>query len=395
MSRRRTEPFLGEESPQPTLRPVRRLTAVLACSVLVNVALLSALIYQNAHLSVPIGVGEPPSPWGRQGVISLAEDRTNAEVLKSLVHMLPEQLVARLGDAQLVEDGYTHRDLALGCLVTLHHFDLSKAVASETLPTERYLKVNTEFTPIAVYPGLNERQFASINHFIQTERWPLTSEGLFLALQQDTLRADQSLAEAFFLTPEYLAIQRLFAQAEKPVSKQALLQTLTDGSWEMLVSYGDRICPHDTASCTRRRLLVDYIHSGSRSAAQLMISTDPLFAAKKLDDATVMEILEMLGATDHGEDLASFAHAVAKSPRSDAVLDLARKISPSANVVLEAPVVAATAPSRPAPDRIYVVQKGDSLWKISRKVHVDIETLRAHNDLKGDLLLPGTKLKLP
>ncbi|TFE70488.1 LysM peptidoglycan-binding domain-containing protein [Candidatus Methylacidiphilum fumarolicum] len=43
----------------------------------------------------------------------------------------------------------------------------------------------------------------------------------------------------------------------------------------------------------------------------------------------------------------------------------------------------------------YVVKKGDSLWKISRKYKVTVEALMAINELKDDRLKPGQELIIP
>ncbi|MBA3721576.1 MAG: LysM peptidoglycan-binding domain-containing protein [Parachlamydiaceae bacterium] len=47
------------------------------------------------------------------------------------------------------------------------------------------------------------------------------------------------------------------------------------------------------------------------------------------------------------------------------------------------------------PYRLYIVQDGDSLWKISRRFGVDMEILKKHNDLKTNSIKPGTALKIP
>ena len=47
------------------------------------------------------------------------------------------------------------------------------------------------------------------------------------------------------------------------------------------------------------------------------------------------------------------------------------------------------------PKAIYRVRKGDSLWKISRKLNISIKAISRHNQLKDNLLTPGQVLRLP
>ena len=46
-------------------------------------------------------------------------------------------------------------------------------------------------------------------------------------------------------------------------------------------------------------------------------------------------------------------------------------------------------------ERFYIVQEGDSLWKIAKKFNVDVEQLRRSNQLENDTLQPGRTLKIP
>ncbi len=45
--------------------------------------------------------------------------------------------------------------------------------------------------------------------------------------------------------------------------------------------------------------------------------------------------------------------------------------------------------------RLYIVQEGDSLWKIARRFGVDMDTLKENNHLQSNALKPGTVLKIP
>ena len=190
------------------LSQVRRLTFFLIASGAMNIVLMAVILYST--LGGHFGLLRPQVTgrlWqGRD--VAIADDRTNADILRSLVHMLPEQLVAQLDDRQMVEDGYAQRDLALGCLVSLHHLDLAKALRGTRMPAERFVDVGLGAHEggqrVNMYPGLSDSQYAQIIAFVNTERWPLTSQGLYLALQQPKLRSDVSLSEAFYLTPEFL-----------------------------------------------------------------------------------------------------------------------------------------------------------------------------------------------
>jgi LysM repeat protein len=44
---------------------------------------------------------------------------------------------------------------------------------------------------------------------------------------------------------------------------------------------------------------------------------------------------------------------------------------------------------------MYIVENGDSLWKISRKFHVSIEEIMRANHLESERLRPGKQLEIP
>lgn len=69
--------------------------------------------------------------------------------------------------------------------------------------------------------------------------------------------------------------------------------------------------------------------------------------------------------------------------------------SPVAATAEEAPANAQQATASSEAPRVHVVQKGDSLWTISRKYPgISVEQLREWNGINGNNLQPGTRLKL-
>jgi len=310
---------------------------------------------------------------------------------------------------------------------------------------------------LTVYPGLSEKQYEGIATFASKERWPLTSKGLYAALcKQPKDSRDVSLMEAFLMTPDFLAVEMLFSRSETPVKKKELLEVLLQGDWTMLAAFVEQQkILHDLSAARRQRFLLDYIQRQSKAAAYLMLKTDPEVASKKLDDNHVMLLLQLLD--EKSPDAERFAGSLLTSPRTDIVWKLAAcrlyeyagesaperfhhhaalsrfvpqhtiipPVEPQVRMAAAAPSASVVAiPSRekvtpPLPsskissppvekpsrqsdlkrslkkERVYLVQEGDYLWKLSRRFNVDVDVLKSHNHLDTDFLRPGMSLRIP
>ena len=419
------------------LKQIKRLSWALFISGAFNIVLCAAFFYWEA-------MDRPPTPYcelkpaaRKERQTPLAIDHSNNEVIRAFRKYPMEQLVSRLSNTQLVENGYTQRDLALASLVAFHHFDLAKALPGQEQILEKRSIAYGRFrsgivATLTVYPGLSDEQFQSIIHYANTERWPLTPEGIFLLVEKSGDQADPSLMDTFFLTPEFLAVETLFNRSEVPVDKIDLLRIVSIGGWERLAAFTEqqRIA-QDLSSARRQRFLLDYIALGSSPAAYVLLRTDGDFAAKKLEDRQVMSLLLLL--TEKTSEAYKFALEVLASPRSNGVLRQAaerlyyfagesspekfqlqqalQRFAPQSQITrptapvttpakLQPKATAASAPAKrppaaPRKDSLYVVQEGDSLWKISRRFNVHIDDLRNHNRLQSDFLKPGTTLRIP
>lgn len=240
---------------------------------------------------------------------------SNRALLQAMRGWSWERLVQSLENRDLQEDGYATRDLALAVLVAWHHLDIARPLAGKRVQ-ERRLPLSPSLE-IQLYPGLGDEAFAQIQHFIAVERWPLTSRGLYAHLKEGK-PVEASLLQAFFLTPEFHALEALFARSPVPLRRGTLLKMVCEGSWKILAQYAEsQKGAQDFSPGRRQCLLLEYIRGGSKTAAYLMIMTDRLYAEKRLDDRQVIDILRLL--TEKTQEAALFARELLEAPRADSV----------------------------------------------------------------------------
>lgn len=418
-------------------KEIRKLTQCLFLSGALNIVLASFFFYGMIR-------ERPPTPYFElkpanidEQQVPVAMDHSNEEIIRYFKSLSFESLLTKLSHAELVESGYTVRDLALSCLVTFHHFDLRRALLDDVQPTQARilsfgLKKDGKQAKVLVYPGLTDKQFESIMRFAKRERWPLTSKGLFSNLKHKN--EDHFLADAFYLTPEFLSVETLFNRSEIGIEKSEILNVLLDGSFVMLSSFSEhQKQSHDLTAARRQHFLLEYIKNNSKAAAYLLLKTDGPAMVRKLDDEHVIKMLSLL--TENTHDAGKFALALLTSPRSDAVWKMAtirlygyagevipekfhyeqalhkflpanlslkktreQSAIPFENIANALPQnhgiknIESINPSNR--ETLYVVQEGDSLWKISRRYDVDIDLLKKINQLNSDFLKPGTILKI-
>lgn len=383
-----------------TTNKFKFLSMALIFSGALNVGLVAALVYSGDEKT------ESSSSWTKKEEIVT----TNGQVFNSMARLSFRELVSFLTNRDLVEEGYTKRDLALAALVAYHHFNLEKALSS-SLGQARKLLISKEKT-VDLYPGLAEEQFEAIIRFAYQEKWPLTAKGLFSLLQMQKPPRDESLEQAFLLTPEFYLLQLLFQKTASPQEPTALLNLCVEGSWDFLDHFfKEQSAVPEISEEKRRSLLLQYVTLGSPTAVQLLLRSDFTYAVKRLEDKQILSFLPLLEKPS--EEGSRFCIELLRSPRSDAIWQAAAKTlysyageMPALPIDPET-VLARFSPSQkskqklepskvlPAPSRFHVVQEGESLWKISRQYKVKVDEIVQINGLEKDSLFPGMTLKLP
>jgi LysM repeat protein len=420
---------------QESIQKIKWLTQALIISATLNVGLFATFVYfvlKDSNASVALE-HKPASNH------PIDAPSTNQELLRSYANLGFQDLLLRLENKELAEDGYTKRDLALSTLVAFHHFNLERALGGLVLQQRKIMftgQEGQEKVDLTIFPGLADYQYQAILHYAKTERWPFTSQGLFYEVKRSHAPRDPTLLEAFYLTPEFHSFFTLFTRSGLALDKEQLVQMLADGEWKILHDFTEQQKQAQDLSAHRRRsLLLAYLNYKSKVAAQLLLETDMEFALKRFDDAQVMLFLEIL--TDRTPQLETFAKDLLSSPRNDDVHKKAalklysfageplpepydhqaalQKFSPqfasrgpakkSASAAKSAPVAAAPkSPTKSAakttttsnrPRRTHTVQKGDTLCKIARRYNVSVNAIMRQNHLESERLKVGKTLEIP
>ena len=384
---------------EPYLHQIKRLSWFLLISISFNaffIAILMFLFFQ-----------EKPEPFFTQSYALLSEsqgvvaDQELKQAIEELKGQTVDELLVKLSDKTLVEHGFTVGDISLGILSGFYQFDLERALSRPL--KKKAVAYGTKGETVYLFTDLSEQDFLRLETFIRQEKWPFSSQGLFKLLKNPMFMNDSSLKETFYHTKEFIEVERLVSTRQKKFPKERILSLILSGERGKLAAFYEiKKSSFDISEKPRRLFLLDWVHQGASEAAQILYETDLEFSLKKLDDATTLKILKLLETNETA--LKDFSEKLLRLPRSEAVKRAAQAYLPKVDTLSgslsEPPKVLAKPtltqlPKQVYPEGIYIVQPNDSLWKISKKLNVSIEILKAMNGLTSDQLKPGRPLRIP
>ncbi len=402
------------------MQRARFLTQALIISGTLNIGLIATFVYFTIQDEKAVVSYEVESKDSQNELF------TNEQVLRSYSVASFQDLLLRLENKELAEEGYAKRDLALACLVAFHHFNLEKALGGILLQKRVIAFRNAqgnEKVELMAYPGLTDEHFQALLSYARTEKWPYTSKGLFFEMKRNHSPYDASLLEAFYLTSEFHSLYALLLKNGISIDKSVLLSLLIEGSWDQCKSYADRLRLEQNYSIDAcRDFLVGYLfHCGSKLAADLLFQYDIEFVVKRFEDRQLLYFLDL--NAEKKEELEKLAKELLLSPRSDLIRQRAASILYSLShemmpqpydyltvlkrfcpEMLPQPVKVQEIPAKPAvkietaPQKLkktHKVQDGDNLWKIARKYGVSVESIMKANHLETDRLRTGRELQIP
>ncbi|MEM7175213.1 MAG: LysM peptidoglycan-binding domain-containing protein [Chlamydiota bacterium] len=378
-------------------RRSRRLTHALILSVTLNVAFLATFFYavlRDQKVTHRLVQEKKDSLK-----CSLAPVSSKiADVFTLYLGASFEELIDLLEDETHVEQGQLACDLALACLVVRHHFDFERALSGSAIERREYAfqnPVNSEWVAVTLFAGLSFDQRIALRDFARREKWPLTAKGLFLALRKKGPKASLSLKRAFFLSSEFYVIQAALSRWLPGLACDELLAFLLQVDWPSIHLLAENLIEYPSQKKEQLALfLKDIFAQGQREAGMWLFALDADFALNRLDDAQLKLLLAMFDTST--PEVEAFLIEVTKSLRCDAV----RKEAQSALKSLHEEKIDSQPFGAPEvepmlPMKTYVVQFGDTLWKISRRFEVPVDILQTINGLHSDVLLPGSVLLIP
>ena len=377
---------------EQVVKKLRVLTLALIFSGALNIGLVATCIFAGRQEfgSVPVRA------LAKKGI---AQETMMDTFFEQIAKLSFHELLTILTNRDPVGEGYLKRDMAASALVRFHHFNLEKALSGSPLQ-RREIALGKE-PRVAIFPGLSDEQFDAIIRFAYEEKWPLTAEGIFKLLKQ---KPDESLSQAFSVTPEFHALQTLFPKTEQSL----LLQLVSEGDWATLDLYArEQAQLLDLSAEKKQSLLLQYLAFPSRAAAALLLQTDAPFVAKRLEDARLTQLISLL--PEKSADGERLCQELLRSPRTDAVWIAAAAflyagVGETVPVPLDLQAAIARFTSavekKAAPKKVetqaryHTVKDGESLWKIAKLYNMKVDELVKMNHLEKDRILPGMTLKI-
>ncbi|AHK63796.1 hypothetical protein BOKEGFJH_00923 [Chlamydia avium] len=303
------------------------------------------------------------------------------------VQKIPEDFLDYLSESSL-EDLYCLLDenrlfygrpiklWALSVAMHTYNIDVASALSHPLVFTELRSGGKTW-----LLPNLDEKDYCSIRQYLSCQRYPFTSQGLFLTLAKniDHGLVDEECLYHFCLTEEFLYLRTLLCGAEEQVSTIAALA-------HMVIRNGEKVffslCDKHNRSTAisdqqRRKVLCTYVDLGEPLAALLLLVHDEDWVIHEFTDEVLQSFVFLLPKESPYSK--KFISRLLSSPRCHIYQHHEAVIDKDSPIKYEE----------------YVVKEGESLWLIARRFGITVEEIMRENHMNHHRLMPGTRLKLP
>lgn len=314
---------------------------------------------------------------------------TIASQLKTYFHENVSTLIQELSNHSLVEEGQKRCDLALACLVFLHHFDLERALPGISFEKrEVTFSFDDKEVRFPLFTGLPASAYTTICAFAKGEMYPFTPKGVFQMLAHSFPQSPADLKETFFHSSEFHFIERALVRAGFKGDKEEVLQLLIKGSWDVIIAFSKELRSSERGTFeSLGSFLTYFIEKEEPLAAQLLIELDQEYAIKKLSDVQLEKVLAL--AQPSSDASRAFFQEAANGLRADRLRAKAGQALSSLSHFEQQET-----PQKIEP-QVHFVLPGDTLWKIASKYGISVSDIREANALHSSHLFAGQVLKIP
>lgn len=371
----------------PWIKKTRLLTHLLIGSLTLNVGLFTSFCCRSktVHRSQDV-----------KKYVKMSSLDTIQSVVGYLETLSKEDVVEYLQDKTPLEHGIFVRDIALCFLMQEYGLDVDRVLALDALE-KRYVKCNQK--EFFVFYGLSDRDFSLLHGWIRQGNFIVSLEGLFKQIQLDP----HSLAKEYFCQrSEFCMLYTILHHHKKDLTENDLFSFMIKAPIDLFLNLIEMCKQEPNLSIDHfRPFFLQYI----QTQASLWIYLDADFVVKSLSNEHLIQCIDALQ-----EDIfynAPFLQHVFLGPREKSIRELAgKKLCEVWQKELPEEIswdslYAALFEKLPEKQtqvqkkEQYIVQDGDSLWKIAQKYRITTDSLREENQLQKDLLRPGQVLVIP
>lgn len=372
----------------------RLMLHLLIASLTLNLAFIATLFYFGVRdRALTRGVVKQGHATRKTKFLSLPPALN--DLLSLYLEASFDELAEHLSNEDSVEQGQLVCDLAFAALAQRHFFAVEQALPGVMLEKRPYAVQHREtgqWEVVTLFAGLSKDQRAAVRDFARYERWPLTAEGLFLALQARAEKAPASLKQAFYLSAEFQLVYQELKRHLQKLRCDDLLPFLLRVSWKEVKALHEGVVE---APCDAGALFFTFFHHlfarGDQEAGLVLFSFDKEAVFRHLTDKEIECLLNAFEVLT--PEVEMFLTRLETSLRSDHIrswsVHTLKRLGGECQEHREKISKGA------ARMRTYVIRQNDTLWKISRHFGVPVVRLKALNGLKSDVVVPGKTLVIP
>lgn len=246
-----------------------------------------------------------------------------------------EELCEQLQNFTYLAHGLTMADLAAAILYKDYDIDIARALNTpisnlsprsiqfhDTDPSEQQPPKST-----IIFAGLNRKEIFKITHFIQSEEFPWSCQGMHRRLRQQAFQESTQMHRALEIMQTFPELLRFSEQlcAHYPLQKQIVLSLWLQTPWEILQKYFSENKNTEKSPEEISDFLLASLPYCPQITSRILIEDPRTNFLEKIDNQELVLMIEQINSQFQRDKALDFLQEVLNSPRNDLIHWLARK----------------------------------------------------------------------